>query len=144
MFSITGFDGEDHKFNFSHGRRRKHQSNKSKLHVQARELISELFPNRSVYEEVTLPGSKRPGRTSLLYADFFIPDLMLVLEPHGRQHYEYVPFFYQNRLDFAKAQRRDRDKKEWCELNDILLVELPYNETKQWKQIVQESLKLRN
>jgi len=84
MFRVLGFDKKEHLFNYSKNKSRKFTEDKSTLHKFAREIISELFPGMSVYEEVTLPGSKRFGRKSLLYADFFIPDAMLVVETHGR------------------------------------------------------------
>ena len=36
-------------------------------------------------------------------------------------------------MNFFKAQKRDLEKKEWCDLNSIKYIELPYNETlDQW------------
>ena len=36
-------------------------------------------------------------------------------------------------MSFLKAQKKDREKVEWCELNNIKLIELPYNEsTDEW------------
>lgn len=39
-----------------------------------------------------------------------------------------IAFFFKSKLDFYKAKARDSDKKEWCELNQIELIELNYNE----------------
>tara|TARA_R100000152_G_C6781331_1_gene215612 strand:+ start:1947 stop:2375 length:429 start_codon:yes stop_codon:yes gene_type:complete len=139
MFRVVGFDNREHKFNFTKHNRRKYQQNKSSLHIKARDTINEVFPQFSVYEEVTLPGSKRLGRSSLLYADFFIPEIMCIVEVHGKQHYEYCSFFHKNKMDFVNAKRRDLDKIEWCELNNITIVVLPYNEEKQWKHLIQQS-----
>lgn len=136
MFSVTGLDGKEYKFNYSKNKSRKHHSSKSSLHKHARDLIQELFPSYSVYEEVTLPGSKRLGRSSLLYADFFIPSLMLIIEVHGKQHYEYCQHFHGDKMGFVKAKRRDSDKAEWCEINDFSLIVLPYNERKEWKNLI--------
>ena len=36
-------------------------------------------------------------------------------------------------LGFIKAQKRDKEKIEWCELNCIKYIELPFNEnTEEW------------
>jgi hypothetical protein len=140
MFRVVGFDDKEHKFNYAKNRVRKFLKNKSSLHVLARELIEELFPGLSVYEEVTLPGSKKLGRSSLLYADFFIPDSMLVIEVHGRQHYEYCSFFHKDKIDFINAKKRDADKIEWCEMNDIKIVVLPFNEKYKWKNLIQQAM----
>ena len=140
MFRVVGFDNKEHKFNYAKNRVRKFLKNKSSLHVLARELIEELFPGLSVYEEVTLPGSKKLGRSSLLYADFFIPDSMLVIEVHGRQHYEYCSFFHKDKIDFINAKKRDADKIEWCEMNYIKIAVLPFNEKYKWKNLIQQAM----
>lgn len=135
---VIGFDNKEHKFNFSKNKKRRYQENKSSLHSKTREILKELFPRLSIYEEVTLPGSKRIGRSSLLYADFFIPELMLIIEVHGKQHYEYCSFFHKDIMDFLKSKKRDSDKIDWCLINDIKIVTLPYNEEKQWKNLIQQ------
>jgi len=132
---VIGFDNKEHPFRYTKNKHRKNRK-KSKHHLEARELIKELFPTNSVYEEPTLPGSKKLGRSSYLYADFFIPDYMLIIEVHGRQHYEYTSFFYKNKMDFVKAKQRDRDKIEWCEMNNFKIVILPYNEKDIWKDLI--------
>lgn len=138
MVNIIGFDGKTHKFNFSKYRARSQRAGKSSHHSLARELIKEVFPLYSLYEEVTLPGSKKPARKSLLYADFFIPDLSIIVEVHGKQHYEFCSFFHKSRMDFLLSQKRDRDKVEWCELNDIKMITLPYNKEKEWRQMLEK------
>lgn len=76
------------------------------------------------------------GRKSVLYADFFIPEAMAIVEVHGRQHYEYCRHFHKTKAKFLLAQQRDRDKIEWCRLNDIDIIALPYNEREQWKSMI--------
>lgn len=140
MIRVIGFDNKEHKFNFSKNKKRIYNSNKSSLHNKARELIKELFPSLSVYEEVTLPGSKSVGRKSLLYADFFVPDAMIIIEVHGKQHYEYCSFFHKDKMDFLRSKKRDADKIEWCNINNIKIVELPYNKEKEWKSLIQQTM----
>jgi hypothetical protein len=138
MIYVTGFDGKDHKFNYHKNKSRKSRSNKSSYHKEARDLISNLLGNYSVYEEVTLPGSKKLSRASLLYADFYIPELALIIEVHGEQHYNYSHFFHKNKYNFFKSKNRDKDKIEWCEINEIDVVILPYNEREKWTQMITE------
>jgi hypothetical protein len=109
---------------------------KSELHIRARKILKSLFPCDKILEEITLPGSKKNG--SILYADFFIPKKMLMVEVHGRQHYEYVPFFHSTKLGFIKSKLRDSDKREWCDINGIELVELPYNKSdEEWRSKIE-------
>ena len=138
MMHVVGFDGRAYDFNYTKHQFRKSRSNKSSYHVEARKILRDYFSGYFIYEEVTLPGSKRSGRKSLLYADFYIPEAMLVVEVHGEQHYSFSSFFHKSKYDFFKSKKRDKDKIEWCKLNDIDIVVLPYNEREKWKQMISE------
>lgn len=101
---------------------------KSKLHLQVRDLLYELFLRQLVYEEVYLPGSNG------LYLDFLILHYNLAIEAHGEQHFKFNKFFYTNKMDFNRAQHRDKVKDAWCSLNGFKLVSLHYNEdVGEWK-----------
>ena len=106
----------------------------SKLHKDARELIKEVFPLETFYEELTLVGSQT-AKNKVLYADFLSARMRLIIEVHGKQHYEYTPHYHGTRKAFGAHKRRDSIKKEWAELNSFVLVELPYNESwEEWEQ----------
>lgn len=128
---ILGLDNKEYKWNLSSAKRK--DKDKSNLHKAAREIIKEIFPYDIVHEEVSLPGTKTNKRKSLLYADFFIPCRMLLIEVNGEQHTKFVPFFHSDKYSYYKSIARDSDKKEWCRLNNITLIELAYNEKDQWK-----------
>lgn len=129
---VVGLDGREHSWIPSN--RAIEKSNQSSLHLLARKLLREKYPNDRILEEVVLPGTSTSVRKSLLIADFFIPLRNLVVEVHGAQHVEFNNFFYKTKMDFYKAQARDRDKKYWCELNNIILIELFHNETEsEWR-----------
>lgn len=132
---VTGLDGKEYKFNYSKFKSRRDRGGKSSLHTEARQLLKETFPSHSLYEEVTLPGSKKHGK-SLLYADFFIPDLNLIVEVHGQQHYEYCHFFHKTKADFFASKQKDNNKKEWALINNMRLVVFPYNERDKWKSMI--------
>jgi very-short-patch-repair endonuclease len=83
---------------------------------------------------LVLPGTKTATRKSTLKADFFIPVRKLIIEVHGEQHTEFNNFFFKSKMDFYKAQARDRDKKQWCEINNFELIELFHNESiEEWR-----------
>lgn len=137
---VEGLNGREYVWNFSKYHKRKKRGGKSKHHEAVRALLLELFPSERYYEEVTLPGTRTRAGDKLLFADFFVPGLSLVVEVHGRQHYEYVPHFHKTKMGFVNAKRRDREKKEWCELNGFAYAELPYNEEDEWKTLILNSL----
>lgn len=73
-----------------------------------------------------------------LVADFFIPDLKVLIEVHGEQHYKFVKRFHKTNGGFNASKKRDKMKQEWCELNDIIYVELPFDQKDEWAKILRE------
>jgi len=130
---IVGLDGKEHSWIPSNNI--VETQKRSGLHNKAKVLLKEKYPNDRILEELVLPGTKTDNRKSVLKADFFIPVRGLIVEVHGEQHKEFNNFFFANKMEFYKAQARDRDKKTWCELNSFTLLELFHDETiEQWKE----------
>lgn len=102
---------------------------KSSLHLLARNIIHNIFPTMQILEEVPIPLR----RSETLYLDFYIPLIKRAVEVHGEQHYKFVPFYHNTTLGFVKHKKRDQEKKEWCDTNNILYIELPFDENQeQW------------
>ena len=134
-----GLDGKERSWNLSKYRNNKNSSRpRSQYHVKARKLLRKIYTRDKILEEVSLPGSNTETRKSTLFADFFIPNRSLMVEVHGQQHYEYNAFYHKKKkINFYKAQARDRDKLEWCCLNDIRIVVLKYSDDlKEWERQV--------
>lgn len=130
---IQGLDGKEYSWIPSNNI--VETEKRSGLHNKARQLLKEKYPNDRILEELVLPGTKTSNRKSTLKADFFIPTRSLIVEVHGSQHVEFNNFFFKDKMEFYKAQARDRDKKKWCELNQFAIIELFHNEsTEEWKE----------
>ena len=97
---------------------------RSSYHLNARNILKQLFPTVQVLEEV--PVTLRKGKSISL--DFFISQFRIVVEVHGQQHYKFTPMFHASAQDFIKQKKRDADLKEWCELNNFTYIELRYDE----------------
>lgn len=95
----------------------KGKSCRSKFQSEVGDQIIEDYPNCVVYQEVHVPGEN-------LFLDFFVPAHNLVVECHGRQHTTHIRFFHKTVKAFHEQQGRDNRKRQWCELNDLRLVEL--------------------
>jgi hypothetical protein len=106
------------------------RTKRSKYHLHARELLQQSHPTLQILEEVSVPI--RRGTT--LYLDFFLPLINLCIEVHGEQHYKFIPFFHKTKLDYLRQLGRDRDKEEWCGINDIDFVILKYDEMDNWDE----------
>lgn len=125
---VRGLDGREHSWVLTGYQHTPNQTRpRSELHLEARRLLKSIYPSFPLLEEVFIPGADK------MYLDFFIPSLLTAYEVHGKQHFEFNLHFHGNKLNFARAQKKDRDKKNWLELNGIQLVELNYNEVEAWR-----------
>ena len=114
------------------------KTKKSKYHLLARKLIKETFNGHTVLEEVKLPGSRDPSKKSTLFLDFLVPGVMMAIEVHGQQHYEYSPFFHKTKAGFYQSLIRDEIKTEWCKLNNFNLVVLKYSDNiDRWRKQIE-------
>ena len=118
---VIDLDGRKHKWPPAGHIPTLDQTNKSSHHLRARQLLKRIFGSYKIMEEVPLSGTR-------LRLDFYIHPLYLGIEVHGEQHYSYSHFFHGSTADFLQSKHNDRIKKEWCDINAITLIELPYNE----------------
>ena len=82
------------------------------------ELIQSIYGcNALILEEFPIPGER-------LWIDFYMPHHKLAFEYQGEQHDRFNKFFHGNRQGFERSKARDLRKREWCEVNDIILVEV--------------------
>ena len=130
---VVDLNGKEHNFpptghqpDYDDWRRR------SEPHLHARRLLKELYPTQRILEEVPLPGTKQ-------FADFYLPHRKAGVEVHGRQHYEFVAHFHKDRWGFARSKQNDSKKEAWCNINNIKYIVLPYNNVKEWDDIISES-----
>jgi len=130
--NTVGLDGSEHKLSFIGLTSKSSLNNKSSFHLEARNLLRELYPTLQIIEEVPIYVRK----SEVLYVDFFIPLSKKCIEVHGEQHYGFVPFYHRSQMDFLKQKKRDRDKIEWCHINNIEYIELPYNKQSEWIKII--------
>lgn len=104
----------------------------SSYHEHARKILKGKFPTFILLEEV--PVTIKKGKTE--YLDFFIPLKRMIIEVHGEQHYTFNKHFHVNQSGWVGQLRRDRLKREWAELNNLIFVELKYNEKDKWEDII--------
>ena len=124
---VVGMNGREYRIDLKKYIVRGDDTKKrSSYHLRARDILRETFKGYSVLEEVKLPGSRNPSKKSALFLDFLIPSVMIGVEVHGKQHYEFCSFFHKTKAGFYGHKRRDAIKKEWCEINEVTLVEFSY------------------
>lgn len=127
---VRDLDGNVSRWKLIGGIAKGAYDNKSSLHLQARDLIKECFPTLQILEEVSIPLR----RSESLVLDFYLPLNKKCVEVHGEQHYKFSRFFHKDMMGFIRHKKRDKEKKEWCRINDIEYIELPYDKIDEWKQ----------
>jgi very-short-patch-repair endonuclease len=94
---------------------------RSDLHLKTRQLMQEEFKNDPILEEVAIPGEQ-------LFLDFYLPKRKMAVEAQGEQHYKFIKHFHGDIMGFKKQKQNDVRKREWCEINGIILITLSYSE----------------
>lgn len=70
-----------------------------------------------ILEEFGMPEER-------LFVDFYMPHHNLAFEFQGVQHDEFNKFFHGDKSGFEKSKIRDERKREWCQINNIVLIEV--------------------
>ena len=106
------------------------QRPRSQLHLTARSLIKEIYPTLQICEEVAV----QIKLNQKVFLDFYINTIKTVIEVHGSQHYKFNSLYHSCAQDFLNQKKRDIDLQDWCNLNNLNYIELPFNEDKeQWQ-----------
>jgi hypothetical protein len=71
--------------------------------------------------------------------DFYLIDMNMIIEYHGKQHYEFVQFFHKTHEGMMERRKRDHEKKQFCLENNILFKEISYKDNikKEIEEILQ-------
>lgn len=72
--------------------------------------------------------------------DFFLPDFNICIEFDGFHHYKENSRYSRNHVE--KTQKHDRIKDDFCKINGINLIRIPYWEFKNIENILINSLKI--
>ena len=129
---IQDLDGNIHKWKIEGSIVRSNdQRPRSQLHLTARSLIKEIYPTLQICEEV----ATQIKRDQKVFLDFYINTIKTVVEVHGQQHYKFNSLYHTSAQDFSNQKKRDQDLQDWCVLNNLNYIELPFNEDKdKWHQ----------
>lgn len=91
---------------------------RSKIQFNSKQKLKKIWENHVVFEEFPVAGSK-------MSFDFYNANKKIAIEVQGRQHTKYVPFFHgKNKINFISQMRRDHQKREFCNINEIKLIEV--------------------
>lgn len=96
-------------------------SSRSKFQKGVKDFLRSYWHLDIVFEEFRIVGSR-------LSLDFYNANKRVAIEVQGAQHTKYVKHFHKNRLKYLDQLKRDQKKLDFCERNDINLVEIYPND----------------
>lgn len=97
----------------------------SKSESECKNILERLF---GIQFNKTRPDFLKNDVTGRnLELDLYNQELKLCVEINGKQHYEYIPYFHNNKEAFYNQRYRDEMKKTKCRENGINYLEIPYN-----------------
>jgi len=113
--------------------RHSYRENASALHRRVGDALrnSEIFKNWQIYQEYPVCRVANDYPFGSQHFDWVIPGLKIVIECHGKQHYEPVAFGGDHEVAdqaFRDGQIRDRQKKASALAAGFTYVEIPYTD----------------
>lgn len=94
---------------------------RSKLQKKVKDAIWGLWKYDVVFEEFPIVGTR-------LSLDFFNATTNVAIEVQGNQHTKFVKFFHRSESNYLDQIYRDVKKADFCEANDIELLEIFEND----------------
>lgn len=108
----------------------------SKLHKAVGDVLrdSPIFNGYNIYQEYPVNRVNPDYQESSHHFDWVIPEIRLVIEAHGRQHFEITDFSGKEEdggiSNFRSQRKRDEAKKEAALLAGYTYIEVPYTDIK--------------
>jgi len=96
---------------------------RSKFQKSVKFYVRPLWNHHVVYEEFPVYGTRYT-------LDFFNATRKIAIEVQGGHHTKFNPFFHKNQFDYKEQLMRDEKKRRFCELNNINLIEIFYEDKK--------------
>lgn len=93
-------------------------SSRSKRQKAVKDFLKDYWYNHVTFEEFPVVGTR-------LSLDFYNANKRVAVEVQGSQHTKYNKFFHGgHKNNYLEQLKRDQIKAEFCEVNDIILVEI--------------------
>ena len=91
---------------------------KSKFQKLVKDFFKTYWNRHVVFEEFPVAGTR-------MTFDFYNANEKIAIEAQGGQHTKYVPFFHGNyKNNYLMQLKRDHQKQEFCQLNNIKLIQI--------------------
>lgn len=112
-----------------------HKKNVFKAARQVIDYAAKHLNEEPIFEK-TWDWLKNPQTKYNMFVDCYFPNHNLVIEYHGKQHYEYNDYFHKTYEDFLGLQSNDKLKKQLIIDRNIKFIEVSYKEKRSYENIV--------
>ena len=93
-------------------------SSKSKLQLKVKAALKSRWGKHIVYEEFPVFGTR-------LTIDFYNATKNIAIEVQGSHHTGYVKnYFHKGKQDYLHQNHKDMEKRRFCDINNIKLIEV--------------------
>ena len=110
------------------------------------EKITTILKNANIpfVIQKTFNNCRFPDTNALAKFDFYVNDSYLI-EYDGKQHFSYTSCGWDNESNYNKIIEHDKYKNDWCIINDIPLIRIPYTQydTLNLNDLLSETTKFR-
>jgi len=93
------------------------KKSRSKFQLETKNFLKPYWQHDIVFEEFRMVGTR-------LSFDFYNANKKIIIEVQGVQHTKFVKFFHGNKLKYLQQLKRDDKKYEFCQKNNLRLVEI--------------------
>ena len=116
-------------------------TSRSSMEILIEQLLAEVIGRENFHREYTWEWLLSETGNHL-YVDFYIPNINIVIEYDGRQHYK-LDCFNMSLLDLMNLKYNDNKKTQYCKDNNIKLIRIPYWDFNKIEEILVNELKVK-
>lgn len=87
----------------------------------------------------------RDLRNGLMRFDFFLPDLNILIEFDGAQHFRYIKGFHKSKKEYQHSKQNDYYKNSYALAHKIPLYRIPYweeNNINEFNDLIQDKFRV--
>ena len=101
------------------------------------EITRNILPNNNIIRWYKKMVKDFDGSSKTIEFDIYIPELSLIIEYDGKQHYYFDSYFHKNLLsNFIIQVNRDHLVEDYCKENNIKLLRIPYLDYNRLEEVI--------
>ena len=104
-------------------------------------ILCELISKEKIVRQFRVENCNINNKTRFILIDFYIPNLNLIIEYSGEQHYKYNIFFHDSYDVYIEQVLRDSFLKDYCKEHNISFLEIPFLDNNRLNEVINTFIK---